>query len=250
MKTNNPTGNKPGITNIPGDVRVISFDVGFTLIYTDPPVGEVYAEIAARFGYHLSGAEIHSRFKKTWKKVTTLNRQKKANNAQAEEKRSYEWWKEIFKESIGDIFSGGDLEKVFKVCYDEYAGGKYWKLYPEVRSTLDALKAKGYRLVVLSNWDQRLTRTLQELQLARYFEEIYISTQIGFAKPDPGAFLYILDDLKIPARTLLHVGDTLEEDIRGARQAGVRAFYLDRPGKNQAASLDVPVISSLSELLT
>jgi putative hydrolase of the HAD superfamily len=179
-----------------------------------------------------------------------LNRQNKAENAQADEQRSYRWWREIFGQSVGDIIASADLNPMFDLCYHEYAKGKYWQLYPEVEETLDTLHSKGFRLVVMSNWDHRLDQTLKELELYRFFEKIYISTRIGYAKPDPKAFRHILEDLNIPANTLLHIGDTLQEDIIAAQEAGVQSILLDRRGKYAAASLpaNLPRISRLSEL--
>ena len=230
-------------------IKVISFDAGFTLIYTEPPVGEVYAGVAARFGYSLNGEDIHARFLETFKRKNELNREKREDNALADEKRSYEWWKEIFRESMGDLLPPADLEKMFKVCFDEYARGDYWRLFPDVEQTLTALRSRGYRLVVLSNWDHRLNQTLNELGLTRFFEKIYISTLIGFAKPDPGAFRYVIEDLGVPAEVILHVGDTLEEDILGARGAGVRAVCIDRKERYSSMHDQIPIISSLTGLL-
>jgi putative hydrolase of the HAD superfamily len=230
-------------------IRVVSFDVGFTLIKPEPPVGEVYANIAGNFGYRLNPEETHSRFRKTWEKQNELNRRKTSDNALADEARSYQWWKGIFKESIGNIIPPEELETVFNVCYHEYAKGEYWRIYPEVCRTLTTLDSRGFRLVVLSNWDHRLLQTLEELQLDRFFEKIYISTRIGYAKPDPRAFLYIIEDLKILKQTLLHVGDTLADDIIGAQKADIQSVCIGRKVKNQTTPGKTPIISSLSELL-
>lgn len=231
-------------------IRVISFDVGFTLIYPDPRVGEVYVNIARRFGYHIDAKVVDVRFMKSWKKAAALNRFKISDNAQADEARSFQWWKEIFIESIGDMLAAGDLDRIFKDVYDEFARGKYWQVYPEVHHTLGTLKSMGFRLVVLSNWDNRLMQTLEELELDRFFEKIYISTLIGYAKPNPGAFQHIIDDLEIPGQAILHIGDTLEEDIEGARQANVRSLYINRRGKKEPVPGQIPTITSLSELIS
>lgn len=230
--------------------RFISFDVGFTLIYTDPSVGEVYADVAGRFGYRLNAADVHERFKKTWKIKNGENRLKRSGNAQADETRAYLWWKEIFTQSIGDVLKTEDVDAMFDVCFHEYARGKYWKLYPGVRETLAALRAGGFGLTVLSNWDLRLEQTLKELNLDTCFDKIYISTRIGHAKPDPDAFRHVLEDLDIQPDNLLHVGDTLQEDIMGARQAGVAAVCINRDGKYPADAIpeDVPVIANISQL--
>jgi len=229
-------------------LRVISFDVGFTLIYTEPPVGTVYAKIASRFGYHLNGEEVHAKFKETWKTKSSRD-QKEKMDALANEEQAYLWWKGIFRESLGDTVKPGDADDVFSLCFQEYARGDYWRLYPEVLPTLTTLRSMGFRLVVLSNWDRRLLRTLKDLRLDGFFEKIYISTLIGYAKPDPQAFQYMIADLKVPGQEVLHVGDTLAEDILGAQQANIRAVCIDRSGKNKSSPGEVPVISSLAELL-
>lgn len=229
-------------------IRVISFDVGFTLIYTEPPVGIVYAKIARRFGYQLNGEEVHSRFRVSWK-TKSLRDQKEKMNALANEEQAYQWWKGIVRESLGDSVNPGDVDDIFRLCFQEYAKGDYWRLYPEVLQTLTTIHSKGIRLVVLSNWDRRLLRTLKDLQLDGFFEKIYISTLIGYTKPDPKAFQYVVDDLKVPRQEILHVGDTLDEDILGARQANIQAVHIDRREKNRSTPGEIPVISSLAELL-
>ena len=229
-------------------LQVISFDVGFTLIYTEPPVGTIYAKIASRFGYHLNGEEVNSRFRETWKTKSSRD-QKEKMKALANEDQAYQWWKGIVKESLGNKVDPGDVDDIFSICFQEYAKGDHWRLYPEVLPTLTTLRSMGFRLVVLSNWDRRLLRTLKDLRLDNFFEKIYISTLIGYAKPDPQAFQYVIDDLKVPSQEVLHVGDTLDEDILGAQQANIRVVCIDRSGKNKSIPGEVPVISSLAELL-
>lgn len=228
-------------------IRVISFDVGFTLIYPEPPVGKVYAKIAGRFGYHLNEEEVHSKFKETWKTKNSLGHQEKIE-ALANEEQAFQWWKRIVKESLGDKVNLGDVDDIFGVCFQEYAKGDYWQLYPEVLHTLTTLRSMGFRLVVLSNWDRRLLRTLKDLRLDVFFEKIYISTLIGYAKPNPGAFQHVVNDLKVPKQEILHVGDTLEEDILGAQQANIRSVCIDRRAKTRTTPGEIPVISSLTEL--
>jgi putative hydrolase of the HAD superfamily len=229
-------------------IRVISFDVGFTLIYPEPPVGKVYAKIAGRFGYHLNEEEVHSKFNETWKTKNSLGHQEKIQ-ALANEEQAFQWWKGIVKESLGDWVNPGDVDDIFNVCFQEYAKGDYWRLYPEVLQILTTLRSMGFRLVVLSNWDRRLLQTLKELRLDDFFEKIYISTLIGYAKPNPEAFQHVVDDLKISTREILHVGDTLADDILGAQQANIRSVHIDRREKNRSTPGEIPVISSLAGLL-
>ncbi|MGA1824292.1 MAG: HAD-IA family hydrolase [bacterium] len=231
-------------------IQIISFDAGFTLIYPDPQVGEVYTHIAKRFGYSLDKAKVHTRFVETWTQMNSQNRGRLKDNAQASEQRSFQWWREIFQQAIGDIISPEDREPLFNACYHAYASGSYWKIYPDVLETLRDLQSRGYRLVILSNWDSRLLRTLRDLKLHTYFEKIYISTLIGHAKPNPGAFLHIVKDLAIPSSALLHVGDTVEEDIAGAVNAHVRSILVKRQADSPFPDRSVKAVVSLRDLVS
>lgn len=230
-------------------IEVVSFDAGFTLIYPEPPVGEAYAAMAARFGYRLPEREVHARFVKVWLERNASNRALRADNAMADEGRSYLWWKGIFVDSIGDMLAPGDIDPIFQVCFEEYARGEYWAIYPDVLPLLSGLRERGCRLVVMSNWDHRLHRTLQDLGLTPLFENVYISTLIGYAKPDPAVFHHIINDLGVPASSLLHIGDSLEEDIAAAQKAGIRSLLIDRQGKYSSLPVQVPVLSSLTQVL-
>lgn len=233
------------------NIKVVSFDVGFTLIYTEPPVGNVYTEIASRFGYSLEPAIVHQRFMEIWKQKNGQNRAKTTGNPQSNEKEAFNWWKEIFTYSTGETISPQDRNVMFKVCYDEYANGQYWRIYPEVPDTLVQLRERQFKLVVLSNWDRRLHQTLHELRLDQYFDKIYISTEIGHAKPDPGAFRHICRDLNISPQALMHIGDSPGEDVAGALSAGVSAILLDREGRShyKENASQFSVIPDLSKLI-
>lgn len=230
--------------------HVISFDAGFTLIYPFPNVGDAYAGIAGRFGYHLDGDEVHRRFLSSWKRHTAENRQNIAANALASEEKAFDWWKDVFLESMGDLIKEEDRDEVFATCHAEYAQGKYWKIFADVLPTLEALTERGIELVVLSNWDRRLHQTLADLDLSRYFSHIYISTEIGIAKPQAGAFHHILNERGLQGQDVLHVGDSFEDDCRGARDAGLKSVLLDRQKLNTGSQQVIPVIHSLNQLLS
>jgi HAD superfamily hydrolase (TIGR01509 family) len=71
------------------------------------------------------------------------------------------------------------------------------------------------------------------------------SAEVGAAKPDPAPFARGLELAGARAEEALHVGDSLENDVAGARAAGVRAVLLDRAG---AAPPGVETVRSLREV--
>jgi putative hydrolase of the HAD superfamily len=105
-----------------------------------------------------------------------------------------------------------------------------WRVYEDVLPTLQALRARGFKLAALSNWDERLRPLLQVLGLAEYFEVIVVSGEIGHHKPSPAIYAQAAQALNLPPGQILHIGDGQREDWEGARQAGFGAFWLNRQG--------------------
>lgn len=106
-----------------------------------------------------------------------------------------------------------------------------FEAYPDVRVTLEALRAKGLRLVVVSNWDVSLHAVLHDTGLDGLLDAVLTSAECGVAKPEPAIFARALQAVGVsdPARAL-HVGDTVAEDVAGARAAGIEAVLIARDG--------------------
>ena len=71
-----------------------------------------------------------------------------------------------------------------------------------------------------------------------------ISGEVGFPKPSPVLFEHVLRNLGLPGSMVVHVGDSMVEDVDGAENAGLTGVLLDRSSERRAGA-----ISSLSELL-
>jgi putative hydrolase of the HAD superfamily len=131
--------------------------------------------------------------------------------------------------------------------------------YPEVPATLDALRAEGIALVVVSNWDVSLHEVLAQTGLSGRLDGALTSAEVGFAKPRPEIFTLALELVGATAAEALHVGDSAEADVEGARAAGVRPVLVVRdpadrppiPGASDpggCAMEGVATVRSLSEL--
>jgi putative hydrolase of the HAD superfamily len=103
-----------------------------------------------------------------------------------------------------------------------------WETVPDVvRPTLKALRARGFRLVVLSNANGTLHRMFARLDLASAVDALFDSCDEGIEKPDPRFFQLALDRIGATAATTIHVGDLFHVDVVGARAAGIRPVLLD-----------------------
>ena len=97
---------------------------------------------------------------------------------------------------------------------------------PDVEPALAALRARGLRLVVVSNANGRLRHLFDRLQLTRWFDHVLDSHEWGVEKPDPRLFQLALEQAGADATRTVHVGDLYHVDVIGARRAGLRDAVL------------------------
>ena len=103
-----------------------------------------------------------------------------------------------------------------------------FSIFEDTVPALDRLKAKGFRMAVLSNWDYSIHRVMKLLKLDGYFERIYASLEEGVEKPDPRLFEIMLNGCGVSAGNVIHVGDSPTDDLLGAQNAGIKAVLIDR----------------------
>lgn len=111
---------------------------------------------------------------------------------------------------------------------------------------LDILKSQGYMLAVASNATPRYEETLRNLGIAQRVGAIFLSDVVGYAKPDPRFFHFVLEQMKAMPEETVHVGNSYWHDIIGARRANILPIYFDR--RNILPDADCPRITHLRDL--
>jgi putative hydrolase of the HAD superfamily len=123
-----------------------------------------------------------------------------------------------------------------------------WRsVMPGVPHALQRLQALGVRLLVVSNSDGTVARSLEAAGLHRYFVHVVDSALVGFEKPDPRIFVHALGLAGTEPERTLHVGDLYHADVLGARGAGIHALLLDPYGDWPA--LDCSTARDLTEVV-
>jgi putative hydrolase of the HAD superfamily len=117
---------------------------------------------------------------------------------------------------------------------------------PGAAPALEALRAGGIGLVVASNWDCSLPRVLAEAGLGPLLDAVVSSAEVGAAKPAPAVFEAAIAAAGVGPGEALHVGDSIANDVEGARAAGIEAVLLARDAAELRAG--VATIGSLREL--
>jgi HAD superfamily hydrolase (TIGR01549 family) len=149
-------------------------------------------------------------------------------------------------ERLGVARSDGDAKRHAAGLWRVLGPGAF-EVFADVRGALPALRAHGYPIAIVSNWQRGLRHYCTELGLSDHVGHVVASGDIGIAKPAPVIFLEACTRLGKPPQRVLHVGDSFAEDYRGGEAAGLQVVLLQRdPGPHPA---DVPMIRRLDELL-
>jgi putative hydrolase of the HAD superfamily len=207
-------------------IKAIFFDAAGTLMKPNRSVGESYARFAAKYGVTVTPADLSERFKACFGKAPRLAFP--GASAATVGALERDWWKQL----VGEVFEPWRPFEKFDEFFDElfayFAEPGAWSLYPEVPDTLAALKQRGLHSSVISNFDSRLVPILDGLGIGSFFKQIFVSSRVGFAKPDPQIFHAALQHHGVTPEQSLHVGDSEINDLHGANNAGLRGVLVDR----------------------
>jgi putative hydrolase of the HAD superfamily len=124
-------------------------------------------------------------------------------------------------------------------------------LNPDARRVLKWLK-DGKKLVgLICNTGLTpgfgLRRFLTREDIAKYFDLMIFSDEVGIRKPNPKIFHMVTQKLKVKPCEIVHIGDNLKSDVCGAKNAGFKAIYLSTEvGRDRIAESDPTSLVSIS----
>ena len=101
--------------------------------------------------------------------------------------------------------------------------------FEETRPVLAELKARGYRLAVLTNLRRDMDELTRQLGIHEYLEFCITGREVG-EKPATAIFEAGLKRMAVPPHQAIHVGDQPRSDVQGARDAGLYPVLIDRGG--------------------
>jgi len=234
-------------SEIPSHARIqaVYFDAAGTLIKPSRRVGESYAAIAEKYGKTVTPSELFARFRTCFDGAPRLA----FPNAAADQigRLERDWWKKL----VGQVFEPfgrfDNFDDYFAELFDYFAEPNAWALFPEVLDTLAALKQRGVTLAVISNFDSRLVRILDGLGIGPWFADVFVSSRVGYAKPDRRIFDVALSRHGLLAENAIHVGDSEANDLHGARNAGLKALLIDR---KPPSGTSIDRLMSLQQIVT
>ena len=223
----------------------VIFDAAGTLVGRDSPdfFEEFFVVAAGELGTAVTLDRVKAALAKTMEEEPRF-RKRDGRMSTPEQTRRY--FLDLYARVLNAAGVDGDLMPGLHQYYDRFQDGRYLEVYGDVRPTLEALKARGLRLGVLSNWSEHLGLVLERLDLDRYFSFLVVSAEAGCEKPDEKIFRLAVDRAETPIERILYIGDYPEEDILPAERIGLDALLIDRYEKY--ARYRLPSIRRLTDV--
>jgi putative hydrolase of the HAD superfamily len=206
--------------------KAIFFDAVGTLIHLPKSVGHHYALVAKQAGLAMEPAALDQAFAACWRQMPT---RPAIQGPRADDDK--DWWRELIDHVIDRVAPAtGELDRdaFFEQAYSHFAETGVWELYPDVVDVLELLGPR-FDLAVVSNFDGRLRIILERLGVSRFFSRVFLSSELGADKPDPLIYHRALELSGVGPGETLHIGDDPVRDWKGAEEAGLAVFRLDRP---------------------
>jgi putative hydrolase of the HAD superfamily len=203
-------------------LRAVLFDVDFTLCRPGPELSpERYARIAARHGITLDVSRYDDA-----REAAALNLKRHPELLHDDT---------IWHRFTEEIFLGmGGPEGIASECATEIEQGwevsENFELFEDALPVLEELRAAQLRLGLVSNGIRDLREFVVHHRLD--VDALIGSRAHGFVKPHPTIFQAALEQLGVEPAEAVMVGDSLEEDVEGARALGLRAILIDRDDRH------------------
>lgn len=228
--------------------QAISFDAGFTLVEPVQQSSDIVRAIVSGAGFTASEAALDVGLRAAQQFFFT-SYELHGNTDWISDDRILGVWERYY----GIIFDALEIPLAAHQGLTAQVNQHYniptnWRPYPEVRAVLAALRARGYPLGVVSDWDSGLPRILDHLGLLGDLDFVLASGATGLAKPQAAFYRLALQHAAVPAEEMIHIGDSFFADVSGARAAGMHGVLLDRAGLNPP--VDCPVVRDLWEFVT
>jgi len=108
-----------------------------------------------------------------------------------------------------------------------------WRAFPEVRTALEELRARGWKLAILSNTDDDFIAASQ-VQIGMVFDEVIVAQEIGSYKPAHRHWVEFFNRTNAPREGHVHVGASLFHDIAPSNELGLRSVWINRLGETSS----------------
>jgi putative hydrolase of the HAD superfamily len=198
-------------------LRAVVFDVDFTIARPGPDLGpEGYRSLGAHHGLSLDPALYESARAAA---VAELKRHPELDHDE-------EIWVRFTERVIVGMGGRGDTRSAAVEMERRWVHSAHFELYDDALPVVEWLRDRGLLVGLLSNSSRDLVEFVSHHGLV--VDAVLTSHTHGKTKPHETIFRALLQRLGVDAADAVMVGDTVEDDVEGARAVGMRAVLLDR----------------------
>lgn len=227
-------------------IDVVFFDAGGTILDPHPSFPELFASTCCSAGLEVESERVREVQERIAPHLVELLDQAGLDHGPTlSREASHAFWTFTYTRFLAEL--GIDDPAMAHKLYETFSDPSSYRLYDDVRPTLDALIDNGYRIGLISNFDSWLEKMLVEMEVGHIFDTAVISGVEGVEKPDPALYELALQRAGIRAARAVHVGDSPVMDMEPARKVGMKPILLDRLGRYPDPGF--PRITSLDELV-
>lgn len=188
--------------------EAVLFDWDDTLCYGEPHYHAQTQAVARRFEVEVNRQDVH-----------------RAYQSAAEEGRVRP--EEFFTRLARELGVADEDHEAFREGVSGREAAKERRLFEDVLQVLDGLSRRDLKIGLLSNNVQVAIRA-EELQIHHHFDVIVSPDTYGVYKPDPKIFIETLAVMGVAPERAIYVGDSYNDDVVGARAAGLTPVLIDR----------------------
>jgi putative hydrolase of the HAD superfamily len=227
-------------------IEVVFFDAGETLLHPHPSFPELFTRVASENGYPLTVERVHEVQQRLAPHLVELAEETGIDKPSLDPDDSLVFWSHLYRRLLAEL--GIEDEPLVGEMYATFSSSASYRLFDDALPALKELEGAGYRLGLISNFEQWLEEMLVELEVGHIFETSVISGMVGLEKPDPEIYRRALERADVAPEAAVHIGDSPKMDVEPARSIGMRTILLDRYDRYMDA--DGPRVGSLMEVAT
>ncbi|KKO55566.1 HAD family hydrolase [Paenibacillus sp. DMB20] len=222
-------------------IRYLWFDLGYTLVRLNRE--EVYQKVLEIFEVYRSREEIAMAYHLTDKMFM-----RDYKGMLGKDSRAYmPWYIGTLNYHLRLLLPIEEVVQVHRKLASDHP--IRWSAYDGAKDTLRGLRNHGYRLGLISNWDETARSVLAENGLDEELDEIIVSSEVGMEKPDLGIFRLALERGNVSPKQSLYIGDNYYDDVVGSQKVGMHCLLINPYGKYGVEELSYrPVINGIQDV--
>jgi len=211
-------------------IEVVFFDAGGTLLDPHPSFSELFATTCRAAGYEVTAEQVGGVQDRLAPHLTELVKEADLPHAPSlSPEASRTFWTFTYRRFLGEL--GIDDEAMTTRLFETFSSFESYRLYDDVKPTLDAIEGAGFRIGLISNFDSWLEKMLIEMEVGHLFDPSIISGIVGVEKPDTEIYRIAVERAGVDAARAVHVGDSPTMDIEPSGSIGMVPVLIDRVGR-------------------